>query len=53
VTTHAQEANIIEEDDASRVLRVAWFAEQGTHQHIGATRFLHHGGSEGIMARSE
>ena len=49
MAAHAQEAHIVEEDDARRAGRVDRLAQESAHHHIGAARLVHHGGAEAIV----
>jgi hypothetical protein len=41
MAAHAEIANVIEEDNASRARRVRWFTQQGAHDGVRAARLIH------------
>ncbi len=53
MATHAQEADIVEEDHASERLGPRRWQEQRADQRIEATRLVAHGGAEAVVELAE
>jgi hypothetical protein len=53
VATHADEADVVEEDDAELVGGVGWFAEKCADDGVVAARFVDDGGAEAVVGLAE
>ena len=53
VTTHAQIANVIEEDHTGNARRIHGFAEQSANHHVGTPRLIHYGGAKTVVPAAE
>ena len=50
---HLQHADVVEENDPRHARWIRWRHEQRPDHHIGATRFVHHGGTKAVVTCAE